>query len=160
MTDHYTQPDNIVNTHMVNSSANNAEMSIKNELQARMERAGLNPHSLATKTKVPQATIWRILNGESKEPKESTVTKLARFFGITNDELWGRGGKAHGQGDTLAPALSPRQQALIGLFDGLTEDEQDKVIRDLQASQQAALETALKLSPERLEALLRQHRAA
>lgn len=63
-------------------------------------------------------------------------------------------------GEPAAPALSPRQQALLGLFDGLTADEQDKVIRELEEAQRRAEEAALKLTPERLEALLREKRRA
>lgn len=86
----YTRTDSNVNTLANYSWVNNLDMGIKDELQRRMDACGENPHSLATKTKVTQATLWRILAGESIEPKESTVSKLARFFGISNDEMWGR----------------------------------------------------------------------
>jgi len=36
----------------------------------------------------------------------------------------------------VVPALNPRQQALLGLFDGLTESQQEEEIRRLQAQKQ------------------------
>lgn len=38
---------------------------------------------------------------------------------------------------TVTPALTPRQQALISLFDGLTEGQQDEEIRRLEAQKQS-----------------------
>ena len=90
-------------------------MSIQDELSARMQRANLNPNSLAAKTKIPQATIWRILNGESKEPKESTVTKLASFFGVTNDAIWGRSAAPREPGDEFVPVQRVHIRASAGI---------------------------------------------
>lgn len=54
-----------------------------------MENRGLNPNSLAEQVgnKPPQATIFRILNGESLTPRDGTVAPLANFFGITLERL-------------------------------------------------------------------------
>jgi len=88
-------------------------MSIKDELQRRMDAAGLNPNKLALKAKVTQATVWRILAGESMEPRESTVTKLAKFFGVSNDVMWGR---ATSDSNATAPTLPPDQAELLAAY--------------------------------------------
>ena len=71
-------------------------MGIRENLQRLMDQAGENPHSLSAKTRVTQPTIYRILEGETLEPKQSTVEKLASFFCLTPDQLRGR--------DTAHPA--------------------------------------------------------
>ncbi|WP_295585566.1 hypothetical protein [uncultured Lamprocystis sp.] len=35
-----------------------------------------------------------------------------------------------------APSLTPRQQALLGYFDGLTEEQQEAVLRELSEKKQ------------------------
>lgn len=47
-----------------------------------MERADLNPNSLAVAAKVKQPTVFRILRGESSEPRDSTLRPLAEFFNV------------------------------------------------------------------------------
>lgn len=54
-----------------------------------MDKHGENPHSLANKSKVTQPTIFRILSGDSKEPRRSNVEKLAKFFGVKPEEMYG-----------------------------------------------------------------------
>lgn len=39
---------------------------------------------------IPQPTIHRILTGKTKEPKSSTLEKLAIIFGVTEDQLRGK----------------------------------------------------------------------
>ncbi|MBB3257681.1 phage repressor protein C with HTH and peptisase S24 domain [Paraburkholderia bannensis] len=58
-------------------------------LQFLMEKRGLNPNSLSEKVgnKPPQATIFRILNGESLTPRDETVRPLADFFGVSLQDL-------------------------------------------------------------------------
>lgn len=51
-------------------------------LQALIDRAKENPNSLAAKTQATQSTIMRILRGDTKEPRKSTVDKIARFFDV------------------------------------------------------------------------------
>ena len=62
-------------------------MTVKDNLSALMEAEGLNPHSLSTKTGVSQPTIFRILEGESKSPRDDTLRPLADFFRVTIQEL-------------------------------------------------------------------------
>ena len=58
-------------------------------LRFLMEERGLNPNSLAESVgkKPPQATIFRILNGESLTPRDDTLRPLADFFGVEVHEL-------------------------------------------------------------------------
>ena len=65
-------------------------MGLRENLKALMDTAGENPHSLAAKTNVTQPTIFRILSGDSKDPRRSNIEKLARFFGLKAEDLYGR----------------------------------------------------------------------
>ena len=62
-------------------------MKVKTNLAYLIDKARTNPNALSGATGVPQSTIWRILNGESEDPRTSTVQKLADFFGVTVQEL-------------------------------------------------------------------------
>lgn len=107
-------------------------MGIKEELERRMVAAGEDPHSLAAKTKVTQATIWRILAGESVEPRESTVSRLAKFFNISNEVLWGR---AAGLPAThQASGLSPDETTLIENYRRLDDRSRRKLLIEIKAS--------------------------
>ena len=64
-------------------------MAIKDTLKALMEQRGISQNELGEKTKVPQPTIFRILSGESKDPRHSTVKPIADFFGVTVAQLRG-----------------------------------------------------------------------
>lgn len=57
-------------------------------------------------------------------------------------------------------ATDQREEAMLGYFRNLSEKEKDEVIRGFQETERKAIETAMKLSPERLEALLRRRREA
>ena len=46
-----------------------------------------NPNALQQITNIPQPTIHRILSGESKDPRTSTLQPLARYFGISVSDL-------------------------------------------------------------------------
>ncbi|WP_227242450.1 XRE family transcriptional regulator [Paraburkholderia caribensis] len=54
-----------------------------------IEKRGLNPNSLAEQVgkKPPQATIFRILSGESATPRDDTIKPLADFFGVSLQDL-------------------------------------------------------------------------
>ncbi|MGE4370937.1 MAG: helix-turn-helix domain-containing protein [Burkholderiaceae bacterium] len=57
-------------------------MNPREFLKLLMDRAGDNPNSLSTKSKVPQPTIFRFLNGTAKEPRLRTMTSIARVYGV------------------------------------------------------------------------------
>jgi hypothetical protein len=69
-------------------------MAIAEILRALMNRTlidekPISENRLADETTVPQPTIHRILVGESKDPKSSTVKKLADYWGLTVAQLRG-----------------------------------------------------------------------
>lgn len=65
-----------VNTLSHYSFANNDLMEFRDWLQAEMDARGLDPSKLARMSKVPQPTIFRILSGETRDPRTGTVKKL------------------------------------------------------------------------------------
>lgn len=81
LADTYTNPYVLRMSNSTNFLARN--------LQWLLERHGLNPNSLSERlgNKPPQATIFRILNGESLTPRDSTVQPLAEHFGVPVHEL-------------------------------------------------------------------------
>src|SRR5690554_87583 len=72
----------LVNAQSHYSLMHSYEMTPAQFLKALMERAGDNPNSLATKSKVTQSTIYRFVEGESTEPRTSTFNKIARVYGV------------------------------------------------------------------------------
>jgi transcriptional regulator with XRE-family HTH domain len=62
-------------------------MEFKDWLKAEMEARELTPSSLAGISKVPQPTIFRILSGETKDPRTGTVKKLERALGAESPPL-------------------------------------------------------------------------
>lgn len=50
-------------------------------------RDRISPTALAEITKVPQPTIFRILNGDSADPRTSTVRPLAEYFGVSVSDI-------------------------------------------------------------------------
>lgn len=56
--------------------------NLKENLAYLIEKHGINPTFLARATKVNQPSIFRILTGESKEPRRATIEPIAQFFGI------------------------------------------------------------------------------
>lgn len=52
-----------------------------------MTQAGHNRHSLAEASGAKQPNIFRILEGESEEPRSKTIQPLADYFGVTVEEL-------------------------------------------------------------------------
>ncbi|WP_081545590.1 helix-turn-helix domain-containing protein [Chromobacterium haemolyticum] len=64
-------------------------MELKDRLQRLLDESGTNATKLAEATKLNQPTIHRILTGESKDPRHSTLEPIAKFFGISVAELRG-----------------------------------------------------------------------
>lgn len=77
----------LVNTLSHYSFTNNRGMEFKDWLQAEMDARGLDPSKLARTSKVPQPTIFRILSGETKDPRTGTVKKLERALGSVSPPL-------------------------------------------------------------------------
>jgi transcriptional regulator with XRE-family HTH domain len=62
-------------------------MDFRNWLQAEMDAREISPSALARKSKVPQPTIFRILSGETKDPRTGTVKKLEHALGAVSPPL-------------------------------------------------------------------------
>lgn len=79
--------------HNYSRSSDNAAMhhpttaQILKRLMARKNH--ISENELERQTGVPQPTINRILKGESKEPKQRTLQRLADFFEVTVPQLRG-----------------------------------------------------------------------
>lgn len=54
-----------------------------------MARHGLTDNELAEKVGIPQPTISRIRNGDSRDPRDSTLRPLAQYFGLSVSQLRG-----------------------------------------------------------------------
>lgn len=61
----------------------------KTPLDRLMRDREIGANELSRRTKVPQPTITRIRNGDSKQPKDSNLRKLAAYFGVHVDVLRG-----------------------------------------------------------------------
>jgi phage repressor protein C with HTH and peptisase S24 domain len=66
-------------------------MKIGERLATEMERLGLSEGELGRRAGVNQPTIHRIITGDSKNPRQDNVEKIAKALGVTSDWLW-RGG--------------------------------------------------------------------
>lgn len=64
--------------------------TIKDNLSALMTRSGLTPTALGRETGINQSIIQRIASGETKRPRDDNVFELAKFFGVTTDQMHGR----------------------------------------------------------------------
>jgi transcriptional regulator with XRE-family HTH domain len=105
-------------------------------LDAAMKAAGETQYSLSIRSNVPQPTIQRILSGETADPRVSTMVKLASALGCDVSTLMTR----LNQDCTRDPgsaayksSLSPKEEAALGYFRGLTEAQKDAKIRELAA---------------------------
>jgi transcriptional regulator with XRE-family HTH domain len=104
----------------------------------------ISPYALSSVTGVPQPTIFRILTGESDDPRTKTLQPLAAYFGVTVADLRDRDLEAF-QADHIAPAaldttqngltLDARQHEWLSLLAYLGSDdiaEFTALIRDRQ----------------------------
>jgi len=78
---------NSVNTYSHEFMENNGGMEFKEWLRAAMEARQITPSDLARTSKVPQPTIFRILSGETKDPRTGTVKRLERALGSISPPL-------------------------------------------------------------------------
>ena len=62
--------------------------AIANRIRQLCKERGITPNRLSTISAVPQATIKRILNGESKNPGAVTIKKLCDGLEITLSEFF------------------------------------------------------------------------
>lgn len=114
--------------------------AINQLLQERQESVS----ALAGKIGVPQPTIYRIVMGESKNPKLENIEKIAKYFGVHPYAL-ARGEivAAEGRGTTYpTPSspindpqvfISPEVQQLITYFNGLTASQREAILATVKA---------------------------
>ena len=76
-----------VNTLSHRMMKNNDEMGFREWLRAEMDSRKIGPSDLAKTSKVPQPTIFRILSGETKDPRTGTVKRLERALGASSPPL-------------------------------------------------------------------------
>ena len=61
--------------------------NVKSNLNYLLRMKNITPTYLAAKTGVPQPTIFRILTGDSSDPRSSTLKPIAAYFGLTVEML-------------------------------------------------------------------------
>ena len=94
-----------------------------------MAREGLSDNELAERTGIPQPTISRIKNGDSRDPRDSTLRLLAKYFRLSISQL---------RGDVPLPTdkvkvaahdevaeVSRRALMMAQMFDRLSPEQQD-----------------------------------
>lgn len=64
--------------------------SLMSTLQHLLDHVDLSANGLAKILNVPTPTVYRLTTGEVQDPRISTLTMLADYFGITIEQLLGR----------------------------------------------------------------------
>lgn len=72
--------------HKIHLQSAEHDLLIRN-LRELMKKNGLNEAELSRRTRIPQATVHKILAGKTEDPRASTLKTLSDFFGISIDEL-------------------------------------------------------------------------
>lgn len=65
-------------------------ISLKSVVKQLLTHADLTANGLAKLLKLPTPTIHRLTTGEVEDPRISTLTLIADYFGVTIDQLMGR----------------------------------------------------------------------
>lgn len=109
-------------------------MALGQNIKRLREAQGLTQDELAVKAggKVTQGIIAALEKRDSKASQYAA--HIAAALGVSVDELLAGGGQPSEKQATAT--LNPRQQALLGLFDGLTQRQQEDLIRELQEKKQ------------------------
>ena len=111
--------------------ANNASMDFKDWLQAEMDARHIGPSDLARMSRVPQPTIFRILSGETKDPRTGTVKKIERALGVESPPL-------------EAPA---RHHELIEAWELLTQEQRQQFLIQIKHQAETNREILEQLAP-------------
>ena len=64
-------------------------LDISKQLARLMRERRLSQSALSRATGVPQPTINRILSEVTREPRRDSVVRIANFFGVTPESLYG-----------------------------------------------------------------------
>lgn len=109
-------------------------MALGQNIKRLREAQKLTQEQLAAKAggKVTQGIVAALEKRDSETSKHAA--RIAVALGVSLDALLtGDTNPAEGQPKS---ELNPRQQALLGLFDGLTQRQQEDLIRELQEKKQ------------------------
>lgn len=104
-------------------------MEFREWLHLEMTTRGLDPSKLARASKVPQPTIFRILSGETKDPRIGTVKKLEAA-------LSGRGSESAKANALVARARTTN--AVVAEFEWTYNHANDEGRKFLQGALDAA----------------------
>ncbi len=74
--------------------------TISTQLATLMRHRGISQSALSRATRVPQPTINRILSEVTLNPRYDSIVRLANFFGVTPDSMYGPPSK-EARGNTL-----------------------------------------------------------
>lgn len=109
-------------------------MALGQNIKRLREAQGLTQDELAVKAggKVTQGIIAALEKRDSKASQYAA--NIAAALGVSVDALLT--GEGQPPERSAVPALNPKQQALLGLFDGLTQRQQEDLIRELQEKKQ------------------------
>lgn len=87
----YTHTYNSVNTHMrnslVHSRAMNTQETVKALIERRKEQTGESLTAQAKGMGLTQATLYRIVSGETQNPSHAKLKAIARYFRCSIDDL-------------------------------------------------------------------------
>lgn len=118
-------------------------MAIGKRIKYYREKLGWTLEEMSSKCGVEIGTISAIENRDSDRSKYFGA--IAKAFGLTIEQLsdietdWLSTPSDSDSGESInqqPDALTPRQQALLGLFEGLTDSQKDALIRELQEKKQ------------------------
>ena len=62
---------------------------LHHHLAKLMRASGISQSAISRATGVPQSTINRILNEAVREPRHDSVARLANFFAVTPESIYG-----------------------------------------------------------------------
>lgn len=74
------------------------KLDISKQLARLMRERRLSQSALSRATGVPQPTINRILSEVTREPRRDSVVRIANFFGVTPESMYGPPSKKAGDG--------------------------------------------------------------
>jgi len=94
-----------------------------------MAREGLSDNELAERTNIPQPTISRIKSGDSRDPRDSTLRPLAKYFRLSISQLRGDvplpTDKVKVAANDEVTEVSRRALMMAQMFDRLSPEQQD-----------------------------------
>lgn len=127
-------------------------MAIGKRIKYYREKLGWTLEEMSSKCGVEIGTISAIENRDSDRSKYFGA--IAKAFGLTIEQLsdietdWMSTPSDSDSGESInqqPDVLTPRQQALLGLFEGLTDSQKDALIRELQEKKQQNDELLMEL---------------